>query len=86
MADHDARGGHHEACDVFQRAPDGGPSQKPCNCRPYLGAPECTGIAASWCPIHGDCNCPDRETMGHLDGEDCPLHNHQSTHGETANE
>ena len=28
-----ARAGHHENCDVFQRAPDMGPSQKPCNCR-----------------------------------------------------
>jgi hypothetical protein len=23
----------------------------------------CTGIAASWCPIHGDCTCP-REDDG----------------------
>ncbi len=22
----------------------------------------CTGIAASWCPIHGDCTCPRDET------------------------
>lgn len=21
-------------------------------------AAECTGVAASWCPIHGDCTCP----------------------------
>jgi hypothetical protein len=20
--------------------------------------PECTGIAAVWCPVHGDCTCP----------------------------
>jgi hypothetical protein len=29
-------GGHHEGRDVFQPAPDLGPSQKPCNCRPIL--------------------------------------------------
>lgn len=26
-------GGHHALCDVFDLAPDLGPSQKPCNCR-----------------------------------------------------
>jgi hypothetical protein len=26
-----------------------------------LPSPECTGIAASWCPIHGDCTCPRTE-------------------------
>ena len=28
-----ARHGHDENCDVFQLAPDLGPSHKPCNCR-----------------------------------------------------
>lgn len=23
--------------------------------------PECTGVAASWCPVHGDCTCPCEE-------------------------
>lgn len=31
--DHTVLGGHHENCDIFQPAPDLGPSQKPCNCR-----------------------------------------------------
>lgn len=45
----------------------------------------CTGIAATWCPIHGDCVCPRRE-----DGEvefdvnlvGCPLHGMTSDHGD----
>ena len=76
-------GGHDESCDVFQLAPDGGPSQKPCNCRRLLPcAPECTGVSASWCPIHGDCNC-DREA-GEMNSEECPLHSRTSTHAEGA--
>lgn len=39
---------------------------------------ECTGIAASWCPIHGDCTCPDREQEKNSD--DCPLHGRYSDH------
>ncbi len=52
---------------------------------------ECTGISASWCPIHGDCACP-RNSSGETisdDGEDfaknserCPLHAPWSDHGE----
>lgn len=47
--------------------------------------PECTGIAAQWCPIHGECLCP-QENMG-IDYEyndDCPLHGSLSTHGENS--
>lgn len=43
----------------------------------------CTGIPATWCPVHGDCTCPRRE-----DGEvefsglkGCPLHDVSSDHG-----
>lgn len=42
----------------------------------------CTGLAATWCPIHGDCTCERRE-----DGEveftglhGCPLHDVHSPH------
>jgi predicted RNA-binding Zn-ribbon protein involved in translation (DUF1610 family) len=44
---------------------------------------ECTGVAASWCPVCGDCACP-RQTTGERDGESasCPLHGPDSTHGE----
>lgn len=42
----------------------------------------CTGLTASWCPVHGDCSCPDRETVGDLDSESCPLHSSASTHAE----
>lgn len=29
-------------------------------CAIHADAP-CTGIAASWCPVHGDCTCPRTE-------------------------
>lgn len=40
---------------------------------------DCTGVAAFWCPVHGDCSCPDI-----LDRNDpgCPLHATDSTHAE----
>lgn len=77
-------GGHHELCDVLQPAPDGGPSQKPCNCRKWMNAPECTGVSASWCPVHGDCTCD--KASEEVDGNetepdrDCPLHGPNSSH------
>lgn len=51
----------------------------------------CTGITASWCPIHGDCTCP-RHTEGAMENEvidrkaedhQCPLHSSDSEHAET---
>lgn len=42
----------------------------------------CTGLAATWCPIHGDCSCP-RDDIGQIDfsGLDgCLLHDVSSTH------
>ena len=42
----------------------------------------CTGITAAWCPIHGDCRCPDRGWAGDLNDPDCPLHAPSSLHGE----
>ena len=74
-------GGHDEACAVFEAGPDGGPSLKPCDCRTLGLAPECTGLAASWCPVCGDCKCPDRE-LGDINDPDCPLHNNSSDHAE----
>ena len=46
----------------------------------------CTGIAAVWCPIHGDCSCP-RHSDGERDGDSedcdvCPLHGLASAHGD----
>lgn len=38
----------------------------------------CTGIAAAWCPIHGDCTCPEPEEA--RNEWDCPLHGPRSTH------
>lgn len=47
---------------------------------------ECTGLAASWCPVHGDCTCPRYEDSsfvdGNLDSPRCPLHGTDSAHGE----
>ena len=38
-----------------------------------------SGISATWCGIHGDCTCRDKQD---LNDEDCPLHSTRSTHGE----
>lgn len=40
---------------------------------------KCTGMTASWCPIHGDCSCPG--PIG--SSESCPLHGPESEHAET---
>ena len=44
---------------------------------------ECTGLAATWCPIHGDCTCP-RNAGGErtLNYINCPLHGSRSAHAE----
>lgn len=46
---------------------------------------ECTGIAASWCPVHGNCSCPRDEEGARTEnrsGVDCPLHGLASNHGD----
>jgi hypothetical protein len=58
---------------------------------------ECTGLAATWCPIHGDCTChihneiPQDESQGavsqrnwdsDMDDPNCPLHSPTSDHAE----
>lgn len=55
----------------------------------------CTGLTASWCPLHGDCACPRHgdadnpmtsEVMrgevieGRMDDDLCPLHAYSSEH------
>lgn len=43
----------------------------------------CTGLSASWCPIHGDCSCPRRDDgeVEFSEGETtCPLHALTSSH------
>ena len=54
-------------------------------------AERCSGIAAIWCPNHGDCRCPDvvDDRCGGLerpfmDDPNCPLHSATSTHAESA--
>jgi hypothetical protein len=41
-------------------------------------AVKCTGLTASWCPIHGDCVCPDG--WDGMDDPACPLHAVSSNH------
>lgn len=43
---------------------------------------ECTGLAASWCPFHGDCTCPEPEDE--KSDWDCPLHGELSEHPRTS--
>lgn len=43
-----------------------------------LESVQCTGITASWCPVHGDCTCSRSE---HLDDPNCMLHAALSSHG-----
>lgn len=38
---------------------------------------QCTGVAAVWCPVHGQCICPDREDQNE---DACPLHSSSSSH------
>ena len=42
---------------------------------------QCTGLTATWCPIHGDCRCPRNEFGDRtFDGSGCPLHAIDSSH------
>ncbi len=43
--------------------------------------PTCTGMTARWCPIHGDCDCPETNAIGDWDFTPrCPLHGDASNH------
>lgn len=48
----------------------------------------CTGVAATWCPIHGDCRCPRDKDGGYtedgLNDAGCPLHSDESSHAEAS--
>jgi hypothetical protein len=61
----------------------------------WRAAETCTGLTASWCPIHGDCTCPRHgdaanpdtsEGMrgevinGQMEDPSCPLHAPSSGH------
>jgi hypothetical protein len=48
-----------------------------------VSAAECTGVAASWCPIHGDCTC---KQAYDLNDDRCPLHGSTSDHAEAEGE
>lgn len=41
---------------------------------------QCTGVSSVWCPVCGDCTCPDREQS--MDHWGCPLHGEHSRHAE----
>lgn len=40
---------------------------------------ECSSISAGWCPICGDCTCPDPDNKN---DDSCPLHSERGKHGE----
>jgi len=55
----------------------------------------CTGVAAQWCPVHGDCTCPwvnghdlsdgfDPDAVRDMNDNACPLHSIDSSHAEPA--
>lgn len=48
--------------------------------RSWRASSTCTGVAASWCPIHGQCRCP---PQGYKNHPMCPLHSPtQSAHAD----
>lgn len=59
-----------------------------CRIRPVVKyAVECTGLAATWCPNHGDCVCPSAENGERsLNELYCPLHSENSDHCELADD
>ena len=61
----------------------------PCRARTFVPLPDegvvCTGLTATWCPIHGDCNCarrPDGDIEFEGGEHSCPLHAINSPHAE----
>lgn len=41
----------------------------------------CTGLTATWCPVHGNCRCPEVDGVGGPgDDPNCPLHATTSSH------
>lgn len=42
----------------------------------------CTGVTATWCPVHGDCACPPDPDIRYLNADGCPLHDSASSHAE----
>jgi hypothetical protein len=54
-----------------------------------LESTSCTGLTATWCPVHGDCRCPhvyyadgDEPQGRTLNDPACPLHAVSSSHAE----
>lgn len=48
-----------------------------------MSVKDCTGVAANWCPIHGDCTCADPDDKNDLD---CPLHSPDCDHAKPDSE
>ncbi len=51
-----------------------------------IEARRCTGITATWCPVHGDCTCSlddSFDPVPTLNDDGCPLHDSASAHGAT---
>lgn len=64
-------------------------NHEPRNAEHPLILEPCTGVAASWCPAHGDCTCPEVGDRGERDMSGdfactCPLHTMTSDHAEPA--
>lgn len=52
-----------------------------------MGVSTCTGLTAVWCPICGDCQCPETATGERsLTDEACALHSTRSPHAEPERE
>lgn len=77
---------HVSATEATVAAPPTEPTPPPSH-------PGCSGVSASWCPIHGDCTCPKdeegcpiEENVGTasevVHDPECPLHGEESDHAE----
>jgi len=85
-------------CDVhvgsYVMAERNGPGVYPCRRADFedrwdpIPTEPCTGLAAAYCPNHGDCTCPHDRPDGErtLEDVDCPLHAPSSTHASVDDE
>lgn len=72
---------YRKRCSVVCDVRAGMAAAEPDAAPPAIG---CSGLAAVWCPVHGDCTCPRDVGLLPMDHPDCPLHAHGSFHAEPA--
>lgn len=71
---------------IKHNGPIPGPLADACLAAAEVETPtSCTGMAATWCPTHGDCSCPPRyphdpSSERTLDDPRCALHGDASSH------